>query len=299
MIDRRQFIGAAGALLGGAFLSAPAKAAAAGKKRLPVNAHLWVYASKFPPDWDCTPVLEQVFSDLHYAGIDGLELMDVNLRKEEEVTRLRELSEKYQLPVSGCSYSAPMWDGTKQSRILEEMDQLTDRLHALGGTILGLSVGKAGHVKTEEELDAQALVLEKIRKVCAPKMIVPNLHNHTYEVENGLHDLRGTLSRIPDMKLGPDINWLVRAGVDPTEFIRTYGKQMVYMHLRDQQADGKWTEAVGEGITDFPAIAALIKERSFTGRLAIELAFDKPPVRPLREDWKISRDYVEKVFNGK
>jgi hypothetical protein len=56
---------------------------------------------------------------------------------------------------------------------------------------------------------------------------------------------------------------------------------------------------VGEGVTDFPAIATIIKERSFTGRLAIELAFDKPPVRPLREDWKISRDYVEKIFNGK
>jgi sugar phosphate isomerase/epimerase len=72
---------------------------------------------------------------------------------------------------------------------------------------------------------------------------------------------------------------------------------MVYMHLRDQRADGKWTEAVGEGVTDFPAIAAVLKELPFTGRLAIELAFDTPPVRPLREDWRISREYVERVFN--
>ncbi len=56
-----------------------------------------------------------------------------------------------------------------------------------------------------------------------------NLHNHTYEVENELYDLKGTLARIPGIKLGPDLNWLVRAGVDPAGFIRRFGKQIVFM----------------------------------------------------------------------
>ena len=71
--------------------------------------------------------------------------------------------------------------------------------------------------------------------------VVLNLHNHTYEVENVMHDLEGTLARIPDVKLGPDLNWLVRAGVDPVEFIHRFGKQIVFMHIRDQKADGTWS----------------------------------------------------------
>ncbi len=68
------------------------------------------------------------------------------------------------------------------------------------------------------------------------------------------------------------------------------------MHIRDQKADGKWTEAVGEGVIDFPAIAKALKEINFKGKAAIELAFDAPPVRTVREDWKLSREYVRKVF---
>jgi len=123
-----------------------------------------------------------------------------------------------------------------------------------------------------------------------------NLHNHMYEVQNNLHDLKGTLSRIAGIKLGPDLNWLVRAGVDPVWFINTYGSQIVYMHIRDQLSDGHWAETVGSGVTDFKAIARALQVQHFTGRAAIELAFDQPPLHPLREDWKSSLEYVRKTF---
>ena len=62
-------------------------------KKVPVNAHLWVYASKFPPHWDATPILETIFSDLSYAGIEGLELMEAQLRHHDSVERINGLSE--------------------------------------------------------------------------------------------------------------------------------------------------------------------------------------------------------------
>ena len=64
----------------------------------------------------------------------------------------------------------------------------------------------------------------------------------------------------------------------------------------DQNADGKWTEAVGEGVTDFPAIAKALHDINYSGRAAIELAFDGPPVKDVKESWKTSREYVKKVF---
>lgn len=295
--SRRNFMKASACMIGGTLLSSFIPA----QKRLlqqdvKVSAHLWVYASKYPPNWDSTPILSQVFSDLSYAGLEGVELMEVNLRHEDAVTNISRLIDKYQLPVTGTSYGADMWNKEAHPMILKDVALVTERLHQLGGTTFGISVGNAQRRKTAAELDAQAELLKEIMKICKSRQMVPNLHNHTYEVEDDLHELKGTLARVPDIKLGPDINWLIRAGVDPVAFIHEYGDKIVYLHLRDQKANGKWTEALGEGSTDFSAIAQALQEVNFDGRAAIELAFDESPKRPLKEDWKISRKYVQKIF---
>jgi len=263
-----------------------------------LSAHIWVYASAFPPNWDATPVLDKIFSDLHSAGYDGVELMEVDLRHDDAVEHLRRLANQYQIPVSGASYGAAMWDSSKHDEILADATSVISRLGQLQAKTLGVSVGDAGHAKTESELDAQARLLLAIMPICADHGIVLNLHNHTYEVKDNLHDLNGTLARIPTIKLGPDLNWLVRAGVDPVWFVKTYGHQMVYMHIRDQYKDGTWTEYVGEGVTDFPAIAAALRSVDFKGRAAVELAFPQGfvPLYPLAEDWKRSREYVQSTF---
>jgi sugar phosphate isomerase/epimerase len=298
--SRSQFLSlsaaASGTLLLPTLLGAESAATETAKATVPVYAHLWVYASRFPPDWDCTPIMEDVFSDLKYARMQGVEIMEVHLRHQDAVERFKNLVQKYSLPVAGASYYADMWKKEEHTKILDDLELVTERLHAVGGSMLGITVGDAKRKKTEAELDAQAMLLKKCMAICAKNRIEPNLHNHTFEVTNNLHDLKGTLARLPEMKLGPDLNWLVRAGVDPVWFIQTYGKQMVYMHLRDQDAAGKWTEAVGEGVMDFKAIAKALKQINYKGKAAIELAFDKPPINPVREDWRKSRQYVKEVF---
>ena len=298
--SRRNFLKTSGAITGAFMLNSLSDESCFAeqniKSKVAVDAHLWVYASRYPPNWDCTPILDEVFSDLKYAGFDKIELMESILKHEDAVQRINDLVHKYNLPVTGTSYNGNMWDKDQQQHVLDDIGIVIERLHLTGGTMIGLTVGDAKRIKTEEELDTQSDTLKKIITICKNNNVEPNLHNHTFEVTNGLHDLKGTLKRIPDIKLGPDLNWLVRGGVDPVWFIKTYGHQMVYMHIRDQKADGKWTEAVGEGVIDFPAIAKALKEINYKGRAAVELAFDSPPARPVKEDWKISREYVRKVF---
>ncbi len=272
-----------------------------GEKKIPICGHLWVYASNFPPNWDCTPILENVFADFQYAGLYGVELMEGQLRHEDAVERIKGYIKKYGVKVSGSSYGVGfgMWDIKQHKAILDDLSVVLPRLSALGGKTFGISVGhKKEGLKTASELDAQAELLLKVRQQCDEQGIEANLHNHTYEVENDMHDLKATLERIPDMALGPDVNWLVRAGVDPVEFIKTYGKQMVYIHLRDQYQDGTWTEYVGQGATDFNAIAKALQETGFKGPAGIELAFPNgfEPEYPLKETWKKSRKYVQQTF---
>jgi sugar phosphate isomerase/epimerase len=153
-------------------------------------------------------------------------------------------------------------------------------------------------MKTAEQLAAQADLLRQIIALCTDHGVVLNLHNHTYEVENDLHDLRGTLLRVPDVKLGPDLNWLVRGGVDPVAFLRSFAKYIVFLHVRDQHADGRWSEAVGEGDMDFVGIRGALHRIDFQGDIVIELAHEQgfQLTRPLGDSLKMSRAFVRETL---
>ena len=271
------------------------------QRKILVGAHPWVYAAT-QPGYDIYPILETIFADMSYAGLDAIELMDSALRPDNSVEFISALSKKHRLPVLGTSYGGAMWDRAQHEKILADTQKIVPRLARLGGRTMGISVGAVQWGKpirkTEEQLDAQAELLRKINAICAENRVVMNLHNHTYEVENNLHDLKGTLARIPDSKLGPDLNWLVRGGVDPVEFIRTYGKKIVFLHLRDQKADGKWCEAMGEGAMDYVAIGKALREIDFTGDAVIELAHESgfKTTRSLRDSLKMSRDFVRNTM---
>jgi sugar phosphate isomerase/epimerase len=292
-LKRRDFLKAVPMLL-----VAPAAARALTvTKKVVVGAHPWVYAATLPHN-DITPALDRIFEDMSYAGVDAIELMDNALQPEDAVSRIQELSRKNSLPVLGTSYGAPMWKREEHESILKGARLVIERLAKLGGRTLGTSVGNAGNPKTPEQLDAQAEILRKVISICDDNGVVLNLHNHIYEVANDERDLKGTLERIPGVKLGPDLDWLRGAGVDPLDFIHRYGQRIVFAHLRDRKADGQWSEAMGEGKTDFAAIGRALHELSFSGDLVIELAHSSGfrPTRPLRESLKMSRQIVREVM---
>jgi sugar phosphate isomerase/epimerase len=265
---------------------------------IPVSGHVWVYA-KNQPGFDVTPVLDQIFSDMKYAGLDGVELMEHPLRKPEAVKTIGMLIEKHRIPLTGASYSAEMWDTSKHNEILEDVAKIMENMSILKARTFGTSVGHPqGRVKTDPEFDAQALLLKKLIELGKKNGIVLNLHNHTYEVENKLFDLLGTLNRIPDIKLGPDLNWLLRANVDPIDFLTRFKDNIVFLHLRDQLKNGKWPESLGEGDVDFKKIGDTLRIIQFEGDAVIELAHEDgfSPTRPLRESLRMSRDTLRKTM---
>ncbi|MGO9242161.1 MAG: sugar phosphate isomerase/epimerase family protein [Bryobacteraceae bacterium] len=267
-------------------------------RKITVGAHPWVYAAK-QPNYDPTPVAEQIFREFGAAGIDAIELMHQMLLKDDSVSRIEELSKRYALPVLGTSWGANMWKREETDQIVAQGRTLIGRLAQVGGRTLGISVGDAGRKKTEDEFDTQAGVLRQIQKMCADHGVVPNLHNHIYEVRDNEYDLNGTLARLPAIKLGPDLNWLVRAKVDPVDFIWRHRDRMIFAHLRDQKADGRWVEAMGEGDTDFGAIGRMLHKIDFAGDLVIELAHERDfvPTRSYGASVRISREYVRRVMN--
>ena len=285
--SRRTFIGG----LPAALAIAPLSPAAPHKPV--VAAHPWVYAAT-QPKYDIYPILDGIFADMSWAGMEAIELMHTALEPDGAVSRIGELAAKYKLPVLGMSFSAALYDRAQHASILDYAGKLIGRLAQLGGRTLGTSVGDARRKKSTAELDAQGEMVTQLMALCARHGVVLNLHNHIYEVHDGEYDLRGTLSRVPGVKLGPDLDWLKGAGLDPVDFITRYGDRIVFAHLRDRKADGVWSEAMGEGAIDCRAIGAAFRKAGFQGDVAIELAHPSgfKPTRPLRESLRISREFV-------
>jgi len=303
-LNRRCFLGsgamaaltvATGGILGSGCRST--QSGAKSEKKVLVGGHPWVYAAT-QPKYDIYPVLDRIFADMRFAGLDGIELMHTALRYPDAVERIAALSKEHHLPVIGTSFGGAMWDRQKHEAVFEDARIVVTRLAELGGRTLGTSVGRAPQTKTAAQLDTQAELLRRIMKLCQDNGVELNLHNHTYEVEDDMHDLKGTLARIPEAKLGPDLNWLVRGGVDPVTFIETYSESIVFLHLRDQNADGTWSEAMGEGDMDYAAIGQALRAANFSGDAVIELAHERKfkPTRPLRESLRMSRAYVRKTL---
>jgi len=299
-MNRAEFLRTGIGVLGLATLGFPVLACTAGKRgKLPVGAHVWIYAST-QAGYDVSPILPQIFADMKYAGLDGVETMEHPLRKEESTSLIAELIEQYQLPLLGTSYGAAMWDKSKHTEILEDVENIMSNMARVKARTFGTSVGHpSDRMKTEDELDAQAELLLKLMALGKKNDVVLNLHNHTYEVENNLFDLKGTLQRIPDIKLGPDTNWLLRAGVDPLSFLKEYQENIVFIHLRDQLSNGQWPESLGEGDVDFVQMGELLHSMDFAGDLVIELAHEGGfvPTRPIKESLKMSRDYMRETMD--
>jgi len=274
---------------------------AAPPARYEFGVHCWVWASKLP-QYDPFPAIDGIFADCAASGAGGVELMhQVFIDHDDGIARVREAAKKHSLPCWGSSFSANMFDASRKDQILRDAARLTKALGAVNAKVLGISVGDAKRRKTEAEFDAQAACLREIFRMARDHGVEPNLHNHTYEVRDGEHDLSGTLARLPDAKLGPDFNWLLRGGVDPVDFIRRRGAQIVYAHLRNQDPAGRWTEDLATGAMDYSAIA-----RSFAAakaplrRMSVELAFERDftPTRPIRDSIRLSLAHAGTAFNS-
>ena len=257
---------------------------------------MWAYAAG-QPNYDVYNILNKIFVDFKEAGLEGIELMENSLLHTDSYEKVSGLSSKYDVPVIGSSFGADMYVKGERGRIIEDARKVITILEKLGGTNLGISTGDKGSTKTPEDLDTQAEVLLKIKGMCEDNGIVMNLHNHTYEVRDNEYEIEENIKRIPDVKLGPDLNWLLRAGIDPFVFLRKYRDRIAFMHVRDEK-QGRWVEYLGEGDFDLTEFGDVIDEIKFSGDMAIELAHEANHkfVRSMGVNFKLSYQNLRKAL---
>ena len=139
-------------------------------KKIVVGAHVWVYANH-QPGYDVSPILSQIFSDISYAGFDGVETMEHPLRSTVFTKQIKELIDQYKIKLLGSSYTGQMWNKDLNNTIFEDVDLIFTNMASVGGKTFGVTVGEPkGRVKTEDEFDNQANLL-KAQKPQLPTLV--------------------------------------------------------------------------------------------------------------------------------
>ena len=138
---------------------------------------------------------------------------------------------------------------------------------------LPVGAGDADHARMVATLD-------RLGRACRDEAGVGIvLHNHAGELVDDAGILRELIAGCaPDaVALAPDLGWVARTGMDIEAFLRRFGDQIAYLHLRDVTAPDPTGELVevGRGVLDYPAILRTLAALDYRGWLVVESEFER------------------------
>ncbi|GAB4255299.1 MAG: sugar phosphate isomerase/epimerase [Acidobacteriota bacterium] len=157
-------------------------------------------------------------------------------------------------------------------------------------------------------LDAYRRFAEQMNRaaeVCSQAGLRLAYHNHAFEFDpaKGERPIDIFLEEFgPDVTIELDVFWASVAGEDPTTLIRTWGKRVSLLHLKDRKPGVSPTfvefqvprdafREVGQGVLDFPGILAAA-ERTGVSHYFVEQ--DQCPGNPL-DSIKKSFEYLKQL----
>jgi sugar phosphate isomerase/epimerase len=114
----------------------------------------------------------------------------------------------------------------------------------------------------EDSLPSLAAELNEIGRRCRREGIFFGYHNHDFEFrEAGGRFLERLMAETDPQAVTfeLDVYWAAYAGRDPIDFLRQHGDRISILHMKDMDAERRYTE-VGEGTLDMAALCAAGQE---------------------------------------
>jgi inosose dehydratase len=292
--SRREFLTAAA--------GAPAGlAVAASAPRLVSNVFIWTQEfqrlKKKPSEsWD------EAFASIQRAGYQWVELAADWFPAGEREKTARQL-EKYKLGLGEIYTGVNLHDDAAAPKSIARALEAAAWALSLGSRIVLVDLSpKPGRArKSDQELAAEALNLNRLGRAIQNRGMLLALHNHDDPMRENAREWRYVLQHTrPDLlSICLDLDWTWQAGTDPMPLLNEAGSRLRLVHLRTQR-QRLWTEALEDGgDIDYTRVAAHLKQLDFDGHLVVELAH-RPETRVTRsveENIRISRLWAERVFH--
>lgn len=279
-------------------------AAAAGKPRyqprIAAQVYVWtqVFGAQKKPLIDGLP---EVYETTRKVGYSRMELTS-SFITAETLPVTREQVRKHGLQIPIVYHGGPFHEAAGAEKTIAEILEVADKAKTLGATIINTNPNPKPkkEAKSDSELAFQARSVTRVAELLQKRGMRLIVHHHDPEMADGAREWRHLLRNTDPKLVGLciDFDWIVLGGQEPFGLLKEAGPRAESFHLRNARA-GVWTQSVGEGEYDYPALARFLLDNGFTGYLVVELAHRKDThiTRPLGENLRLSREYVEKTFS--
>ncbi len=234
---------------------------------------------------------EKIADTISEAGYDAIEWHHTALTGDDYKNRLEHAQRNSGLELIGVSHSLPLWNQGEYERIMDILDDHAERLSSIDtGLVCSLSCsGKASSNRNASQNEHLVQVLIELNGLF-DSLDLKFAYQNTGESQADLDHLTDELEE-DILLLSPDLHALHTADIDPISFINERDTRVASVHLRDYDANGSRTVALGEGALPFESLNTTFKEINFEGDLIVELNLPSgtPPDRPVLEILQASR----------
>ena len=228
------------------------------------------------------------------------------LAHSDDPGAFRDLLASQGLRLSALYAGARFSDAAKAEKTVAGIERIARFLSALevDRIVLGPGGPRTGPTPAEDLKRACQTIEEAARRTAALG-VHACVHPHLGTEIQDRAEIDAVMAGTDPELVGfcPDTAHLTGAGMDPVDLIRTYGRRIGYVHLKDIGADApvgpdlntSGTDAMsffcelGRGDVDFPAVLAALAEVGYGGWLTVEI--DTTRTTPL-ESLTICRDYL-------
>lgn len=285
------------------FMAAAAPLLAAKKNSTRVACQCYVFEQQYGERKQKTiDYVDEILATVGGAGYRAVELTSTYFPPEKTTESLA-LLDKYGLALPIAYIGGPMhddrWKETRD-RTLAYADRLKPH-KGLEAISFNCDPKPKSEAKTAGELETEAQALEQTGAALQREGLRLLVHAHAPEMANHAREWRYFFHHTTAANVGIclDTHWVYRGGENVMQVLAEAGARIGDVHLRNS-VNGTWLEELADGDVDYGTVAAALKKQRYMGWLTVELAWDPQThkTRPLSEDLKRSRDYVERVFGA-
>jgi inosose dehydratase len=309
MLTRRGFVGKTALIAGGILVDghwiAGRYAESKGKLHVACNSYTWqTFYSRENRDFNAAP--DVGFSEVARSGVDGYE---PSIQSPADVDRLAPLLRKHGLEMRSIYVSSTLHKAEAVGASIDTILAIAQKAKSAGTRIIVTNpspIQWAGpQNKDDAQLKIQAEALDRLGARLKELGLLLSYHNHDIELRNAArefhHMMAGTDPK--NVSLCLDAHWIYRGAGNSSvalfDVMKLYGSRISELHLR-QSVNNIWSETLGEGDIDYPALARFLLTAGVRPHLVLEQAPEKGNPHTLGpvEAHRLSREYVDRVFGA-
>lgn len=239
------------------------------------NVYGWtLLARRDGQEWD----VERAMAEAKKGGLSGWEH---SFRKAADVEAISAAAKRQGLAMRSAYVFGAFHEPELAKAATENALKVADALRGVGVTNLIFNPDPlpGGALKTDAQLRTQSAAVSSLGNRLSADGSRLLYHTHDPEMKAGAREFHHMLvnSDPADVGLCLDVHWVYRGAANSQvaleDIVTLYAKRIELLHLR-QSVGGVWSEAIGEGDIDFPALARHMAKHGVKAHMVLELAME-------------------------